>query len=124
MNWLAGLNTPLREPFYATPETWRHMPDENQWMQNAIPRQGNFRSPPMEADVPVDAGRTPWIGQDVAMENALSALAWDETAGTQVMPRPAEDFLSLQDMRRLSSPVTNNNLVRQGAMHGANRMRY
>lgn len=84
MNCLAGLNTPLREPFYATPETWRHMPDENQWMQNAIPRQGNFRSPPMEADVPVDAGRTPWIGQDVAMENALSALAWDETAGTQV----------------------------------------
>ena len=124
MNWLAGLNTKLDEPAWAAPEAWRHEPGANGWMSNAIPRMGNFRPVPMEADEPVNPGRTPWMTPEVAMELAMEGLGWNETTGTPFEPLPAEDFLSLQDVRRLASPVTNNNLVRQGAMIGANRMRY
>jgi hypothetical protein len=121
MNFLAGLNTPLDEPRWASPEAWRHDGPPN-WMKQAVPSAPAFRVPPMEADYPEQGGNTPWL--DPMMMGELQGLGWNETTGTPVESLPAEEFLSLQDVRRLQSPVSNHNLQRQGATAGANRIRW
>ena len=115
MKWLAGLQSPSHDGWAAAPEQWRHEDSAAGWMQQAIPRRAPVRPAPMEADYPEFQGGTPWFNPDDAMRNALDPAAWNETTGTQVGPLPPDAFLGLADIQRLQSPVTNHNLVRQGA---------